>query len=152
MLPAECWGEFLKVFRTHLVVEVGWIAALDARHLGLGQDGFDAYYGCGFVGGVGGRVADQLKHFCNMRDVGFAQFNGFGVVLGVVVAIGEAEPALIDFGDYLGRVLEVLVGAEGEEGSATVERGRILRGGEVLREVLLGFQARDTVEFGVEAA
>ena len=78
-----------------------------------------------------------------MREVSFAQFFGFGVVFQIVITIRQAESALIGFGDHLGRVLEVLIRAEGEQGSAALERRRELCGGGIFRKILLRLQTRD---------
>ena len=43
----------------------------------------------------------QLKHLLHVVDVLLAQFHRLRVVLEVVVAIRQAESALIDFGDDL---------------------------------------------------
>src|ERR1019366_842433 len=45
-----------------------------------------------------------------------------------------------------GRVLEVLIGAEGEERSSAVERRRKLCGGGIFREILLRPQGGDAIQ------
>ena len=127
----------MQFFGAHLVIELGRISPLNARQLAFGEGGFDSHHGCGFVRGVGRRVADQFEDSCDMCDIRFAKFIGLGVVLGVVVAIGKAESALIDLGDDLGRVLKILVGTEGKQSSSTVEGRGVLGGGDVCGEVFL---------------
>ena len=53
-------------------------------------------------------VADQLENFLHVLNVVFARFFRLGVVLGVVVAIGHAQAALIDVGDYVLGVVRIL--------------------------------------------
>ena len=47
-----------------------------------------------------------------MSHVGLPKFDGFRIRLDVIVAIRQAEPALVQLRDNLGGILEVLVGLE----------------------------------------
>src|SRR6266849_5291553 len=50
-----------------------------------------------------------------MVDVLLARLNGLGIILEIVVAIREAEAALVDGGDDLRRVVQVRRGAKDEQ-------------------------------------
>ncbi len=49
-----------------------------------------------------------------MGNVLFANPYGLGVSLQIVIAVRQSKPALIHLGDYLRRVLIVLIGAKAE--------------------------------------
>ena len=114
-LPVELGGELLQFRAGHLVVESFGVAPFDPRHGTLGQRGFDAHHGLRFGGSGLGLVAEELEHFLHVRQVGFAQFDRLGVVLSVVVAVGQAESALIGVGDDLIGVVGVLDGFKTEQ-------------------------------------
>ena len=99
------------------------IAAFDPRHRTLGQRGFDAHHGLRLGCGGLGLVAEKLKHFLDVRQVLLAQFDRLRVVLGVIVAVGEAESALIGVGDHLIGIAEVLDGFKAEQ-NIVINHGR----------------------------
>ena len=75
--------------------EVIRIAAFNPRLRSLGQCSFHAHdsvrhslRGCRIV-------ADELENVLHMLNVALASLFGFGVVFGVVVAIGQAQAALV---------------------------------------------------------
>ena len=68
----------------------------------------------------------------------------FCVVFGVVIAVGQAESALIGVGDLLVRIAEVLHGTEAEE-DAAVGHGR----GDV-GEFSFRIEVRDPVELWLQ--
>ena len=78
------------------MLQVVGIALLHAGQRGLGQCGLDAHHGGGFLFGDLRRIAQQLKHLLHVLQVALANLLGFGVFLGVVVAVGKSEAALLD--------------------------------------------------------
>ena len=62
-----------------------------------------------------GRFAGEGEHVGDVGDVLVAELLVLVAGAGVVVALGQAEAALVDDGDLLGGVLEVLLFAEAEE-------------------------------------
>ena len=62
-----------------------------------------------------GLVAEEFEHLLHVCDVGVAQFDRLGVGLEVIVAVGQAESALIGVGDLLVGVVRVLNGFEAEQ-------------------------------------
>ena len=69
----------------------------------------------GFLPGLVGRVADKLEHLLHVLDVTLANFLRLGIVLGVVVAIGQAEPVLRQPHDHGIGVVGILFGAAAED-------------------------------------
>ena len=63
------------------------------------------------------RIARHGEHAADVVEVQGPQLLGLLVVAEVVIAIGKAQATLVHPADHLGRVLEVLAGAEAEEGA-----------------------------------
>ena len=129
------------------MIELGGITAFNEGHLALRERGLDAHDRRCFGDRIGWLVSHQLEHFRDVRQVCLAQLFGFGVVLQVVIAIRQAEAALIGFGDHLRRVLVVLIRAEREQRSPTLERRWKLRSRDIFRQILLRLQTRDALQF-----
>ncbi len=91
------------------------IAALGVGHGGEGEPGFEGEDVGGVALGVGGIFAGEGEHLGDEGYVLVAELLILVAGAGVVVALGEAETALIDDGDLLGGVFEVLLFAEAEE-------------------------------------
>ena len=66
-------------------------------------------------GGLLGGLAGEGQHFGDVVDVLVAELDVFVAGAGVVVALGKAEAGLVDDGDLLGGVVEVLHLTEAEE-------------------------------------
>src|SRR5581483_8854044 len=60
-------------------------------------------------------LPEQLEHIGHMLDVLFANLLVFRARARVVIALRQAEAALIGFGDFLVSILEILIGAVAEE-------------------------------------
>ncbi len=61
------------------------------------------------------RVAEQLEHPRDVRNVLLARLHRLGIGLDVVVAIRQPQPARVDVDDDLAGVLRVLRGVNAEE-------------------------------------
>ncbi len=116
-LPVEVRSHGLQLGDRHDVVDIGWIAAVDAGHRSFGQRGLYRHHIFGFCGCLFGRIAEQREHLRHMREVFGAERLRAVILIQVVIAVGQAEAALVDRSDLLGGVLLVLLGAEGEEKS-----------------------------------
>src|SRR6266536_6702254 len=81
----------------------------------LGQAGLDVHDDLGFGSSFGGGIAQQLQHLLHVLDVLRAKFSRLGIVLKIIVAVGQAETALVEFGDHLAGVLEIGAGPEPEQ-------------------------------------
>jgi len=71
--------------------------------------------------------------------VGLADRLGARVILEVIVAVGQAQPALVRLRDLAGRILEILVGLEAEEGA----HSHALQVGHFARQLRLALQRGD---------
>ena len=104
-LPVDAGREHGKLRELDLVVGLDRIAILDPRPLRLGQFGFereDLPRGCGGIG-----IARHPEHLLDMRDV--LRAHVLELVIEVVVAIGQAQPALAQIDDVLAGVPVVLM-------------------------------------------
>ena len=63
-------------------------------------------------------VAQQLQHFLDVKQILLPDFGGLGVRLGVVITVGQAQPAGDGKGDDLVGVRKILVRAKVKEQSA----------------------------------
>ena len=81
----------------------------------LSQASFNLHDCFGFRSRRFRRVPEQLEHSLHVRYVLLSQFLRLSVVFDVVVTIGQRHTTLISFGNYLGRVLEILIGGEAEQ-------------------------------------
>src|SRR5713101_299856 len=149
-VPIKEGRKLVELSHCHLVIQLLRVATLDSGHLALSQFSFDAHDGGSFGGSLLRLVTEEFEDFLNVGHVCLAQLLRLGIFFHVVVAVGEAESALIGFGDLLRGILEVLSGSEGEQRTAAKDRGRELAGGEVLRDGLLRLELRDTFQFGSE--
>ena len=121
------------------------VAALGVGLGGEGEFGLEGEDVGGVALGVGGGLAGEGEHLGDVLHVLVTELLVLGAGAGVVVALGEAEAALIDGGDLLGGVLEVLLLAEAEE-DVDVEALELADEGE---EVGLG-DVVDLVEEGLD--
>ena len=88
----------------------------------------------------------SCEHAADVLDVALRKVNGIGVVLQVVVAVGQAEPALVQIGDQLGGILKVLIGAEAEEHVHALA----VQLGEQMGKALLILEPGNLVELALE--
>ncbi len=132
-------GQFLVA---DLVIQLLRIAATGRVERPLGQAGFNLHDDLRLGRGFGFIVAQQHKHFRDVLDVFLAQVNRLGVVLEIVVAIGQAQAALIHFGNHLARVLEVGVGVEAEQYIGALA----MQPHDLARQPFLRLDGRDALE------
>ncbi len=125
-----------------LVVGLLRVAVLDARDGHLGELRFEREDHVGLGLRRLRRVADELEHLRDVRAVRLAQVLRLGVVLQVVVPVGEAEAALVEDPDVARGVPRVLRDAEAE---ARV-RAREVQLGEDGGQVVGRLQLRDRRE------
>ncbi len=135
------------------------VAALGVGHGGEGEFGFEGEDVGGVALSVGGSFTGEGEH---LRDEGYvlvAELLVLGSGAGVVVALGKAETALINDGDLLGGVFEVLLFAEAKEDVDVValelagERGEVGLGdgADLIEEGLDGSEALLVDERGIHA-
>ena len=117
------------------------IAADGAVHGGFGESGLDGQHGLGFGSGNFGLVARQLKHLLHVVQVFLTRLDRLGVVLDVVIAIGQSETALIEVSDGLARIVHVGHLAEAEEHADAVA----LQGADLRDELLLAVECSDSL-------
>ena len=96
--------------------------------------------------GLLGRLADQLQHGGNVLHILLARLLGFRAGAEVIVALRQANPALIDHGNLFLRVLEILLLAVAEK-CADVDH-LVVR--EEIGQLLLAAQRRDAVKFWLQ--
>ena len=81
----------------------------------FGQCHLDAHDCLGIGLGCGRRIAQHAEHFLNVLDVARAVFLRLRILVGVVVAIGQAQAALIHRRDLLVGVVRILNGPGAEQ-------------------------------------
>jgi hypothetical protein len=81
-----------------------------------------------------------------MGDIGGAGLLGLLALLQVIVPVGQAQAALVRLGDHLGRVAEILVGAEAEQHVDTDQ----VQAGDERGQILLVGHGGDAVELGLQ--
>ena len=127
----------------HLVVILLRIAQL---HTGAGRLGERRLHGDDLLrvlGGLRGRFASEREHFRHMLDVLVAQFFRSRVFLGVVIAVGQSQPALQSLRDHHRAVLRVLIGSEAEERA----NAQLVQVRDFLQDVFAILQRVDAFEF-----
>src|SRR6202166_5447174 len=83
-----------------------------------------------------------------MGDILVADGNGLFVGIGVVIAVGKSETASFGEGDYVLRILEVLVGTEAEEKASALQRS--MQAGEHGGQVFRGSHGRNLFEIWLQ--
>ena len=114
------------------VVHLVRVAALDARHRCAGQVRLDAQDGVRLLLRVRVLRARQFEHVDRVFAVTLARLLHLRIVLQVVVAVGEAEPALVGEPDHLRCVLRILNRLKDEEAA----RARLVEVADYRRELL----------------
>ena len=109
-------GERHEGFDGLEVIGLLGIAHVDDAEGGLGEGGLQGHDVCGVNLGLGGRSAGEGEHLGDVGDVLGADLGVLVAGAQVVVLLRQAEAALLDEGDLLGGVLEVLLLAVSEEG------------------------------------
>ena len=112
--PVEGAGDLREVGHGHLVVAGVGIAELDARQRGLRQHGLEPQHRLRADLGSLGVVAKQLQHLGDVGDVLLAELLGLLVVVEIIVAVRQAEAALVKLGDVPVAVLRVRAGKKAE--------------------------------------
>ena len=114
-LPLERLGQREQLRARHAVIDLVRIAARHQIEGVLGERGLDRHHRLGVGRGLRRGIAGEHEHLADVFDVLLALLDEVLFRLEVVVAIGQAEPALIGDGDHRRRFLEILLGAEREE-------------------------------------
>src|ERR1700688_1819889 len=83
-----------------------------------------------------------------MGDIVVADGNGLLVGVGVVIAVGKSKTAGFGEGDYVLRILEVLVGTEAEEKASALQRS--MQAGEHGGQVFRGSHGRNLFEIWLQ--
>jgi len=123
-IPVEVRRFGGEAFALQPVVGLVRVTPRDAVHRRFGELRLELHDPLRLRLGLGLCRSGELQHLADVIEVERAQVLRFLVVLEVVVAVGQAEPALIDAADHLRRILRVLSGEETEERAhaAAVER------------------------------
>jgi hypothetical protein len=144
-LPVEAGHDAVEVGDLHLVVGLHRIAVLDLGPLDLRDLRFEREH-AGRVG-LGVLVAAEREHAFDVADIGVALGLEAGVAVEqVVVAVGQAEAALAEVDDVLGRILVVLVDATAER---SIDADHAVMGDESWQVVDAGHRV-DAVELGLQ--
>ncbi len=147
-VPIEIRSQLLQSRQIHLVLELVRVAALYGRHRRTRQLRLHFHHQVG-VGLRGSRaVAEQFENILHVLNVAFTRLFRFRVVLRVVVAIGQAEAALVERRDHLLRIVGILIGASREKQRARSERRMEIR--EQRREIMRCLERGDAVEIGLD--
>jgi hypothetical protein len=91
------------------VKELVGVALVDASQRSLGKRGLDLHHLVGLASGDFGRIIQQLEGLRHVRDVLGADVLRFVVLLGVVVAVGQAQAAAARECNHARGVVEILV-------------------------------------------
>ncbi len=144
--PVEARGLLLQLGQGALVVGLLWVAQFHAGPGRLGHAGLQVQHHAGpDLGQVCG-IPGQLEH---LRDVGLvlgADVLRAGVVVQVVVAVGQAQAALVQGAHVPGAVLGVLHDEEAEAAGQALAMELRQRHGQLLRVL----QAVDGGEDGLQ--
>ena len=114
-LEPEVRRQFLEVDQRRPVIEILRIPARRAVHRRGRQLGLEREHGIGVGLRCLGGIAEELEHLGRILDELLPPLDGLRIGLQVVVAIGQAQPALVDLGDHPTRVVRVGSRTEGEE-------------------------------------
>ena len=113
--PREVRREQGELGQALAVVGLVRVAALDARHRGLGQARLERRHGLRVLGGLRRGFAHEGEHLRDVGKVFVAELLRLVVRLEVIVAVGQSQATLVGPDDDLARVAAVLVGAELED-------------------------------------
>ena len=114
-IPIKAGGELLERGDLGRVIAVEGIPQGGAAEGGFGEGSLDDEDIAGFGGGLFGGIAGEFEDGHHVIGELLADFYGPFIGLDVVVAVGQGQATLADDADLLGGVLEVLLGADGEE-------------------------------------
>ena len=133
LLPVVAGREGLELVDLQDVVAKRRIAHLNPAQGALGQSGLNAQHIGSLRGGLLGRVVQQLEHLDHVGDILLANLLAAVVVVQIVVAIRESEPALTRGENLLARIHLVLEDIDVEEErpgepavGLQVQRGKLL--------------------------
>ena len=142
-LPIDAGHEFPDPGDRHLVVAPVGVAQVDPAQRALGQGGLELQHRGGpGLGDLGG-VAQELQHAGDMGGVLPAQLPGLRVVPEIVVALGQAEPALPQLGDFPAAVAVVRAAPELESRG----HSQALQARDLAQHVSRSLEGVDPVEF-----
>ena len=142
------------------MVDLVGIAPLDVALRCFGQRGFKVQDLLRFSLRCFGLIAQELQHVCQVSNILFPGFDTLVVGAKVVILLRKPEAALVDVGDFAGRVFEILLGAVIEEDAnahaieMSDERGQLLPGlesGDAIQFRLDGGQAALVDGIGIHA-
>ena len=105
----------MKIGLGHFVIVLLRVAQLHARAGRFGERCLQSHDFFGVVGSFAGRLAKQCQHLCDMLNVGGAFLFRVVIRLGVIIAIGQTESALMRLRNFPGTILRILTGSELEE-------------------------------------
>ncbi len=138
--PAEVRGLLVGIGGADRVVALGRVTQFNARQRGLGQTGFEIHHRLGLLLGLRGIDAGQGQQLLDIGHIGLADL-GLRFVE-VIALFRQAQAALADIGDDVGRILEVRAGVQREQeaialrigiaqvagdGGAVVQRGNLVQ-------------------------
>ena len=129
-----------------LVIRSVRVARLHPGHRSFRQPCLNIHHGFGFSRGGRIAVAKKLEHVCHVLQIPGAELLRFFIVLGVVIAIRQAQAALARVGNDLRTVPIVLHGAKTEQHRNSCS----LQAANLRLEVGAILQIRDALEFGIE--
>ena len=124
------------------------IALLHAGKRSFGQRGFDIHHRLGMGLSFRRRLAHQLKHFLDVLQIFLPRLFRFGVGLGVVIAIGQAQAAGFGEGDDARGIRVILAGIESEHHAAAGHR-QVLTS-EKRGQIAHRFQRGDLIQSGFQ--
>ena len=128
------------------MVDLLGIAAIRQLHRAFRQVGLDVHDRLGIGRGFCRGLARELEHALYVLHVIGAELHGLGIRVGVVIAIGHPQSALVSLCDHLRRVLEVLARVEAENRVHAV----VVQISEQFGQLLGILQFVDTIELGLE--
>ena len=98
-LPVEVRSQLGKIAHRKYVVDLHGIAQIGPAGGGLGHCGLNLHYRGSFFGCLLRRVAGQRKHLCHVLHVRGADGLEVWRIHNVVVAVGQRQATLGDFGN-----------------------------------------------------
>ncbi len=153
-VPIDRWSHRLYLREAHLVIDVLRIAPLDVVHLRRGHCGFEFDYRACIRRRLRFRFPGEHEHLLDVRAIFGEDLLRLVVRTEIIVAIGQAQAALIDLSDDHGGVVVILSARKAEqwrtalvvstEPSAGIQ---VMKVRDFKREILLALERCDAVEF-----
>ena len=114
-IQIEIGTERRRLVAAHLMVAVLRIAALGAVHRVCRKQGFNHQDGLRRLRRLLRTLACQGKQLRGVVDQNLTLLNFVGIILDIVIAVGQREPALVDVGNNLVRIMQVRLRVEIEQ-------------------------------------